>query len=167
MTDNRSTASSIRRRTVIHGAGAVGGTVVAGGLLAACGSDGGSSSGETSAPPAESATSPAPEATTEGGATTGGGTELGPASDVQVGSGRFYESEKVIVTQPTEGTFKGFSSVCTHQGCAVSMVEDAVMICPCHGSEFSISDGAPSEGPAEQPLESREVRVDGDTIFLV
>ncbi|WP_370614180.1 Rieske (2Fe-2S) protein [Mumia sp. Pv 4-285] len=166
MTDIRSTVSPMKRRTLIQGAGAVGGTVVAGGLLAACGSDDEPSSSDTSAPPASETTAPEGDPTTEGGAAPTG-TELGPTSDVPVGSGHYFESEKVIVTQPTEGTFEGFSSVCTHQGCAVSMIEDDVMICPCHGSEFSAKDGSVVQGPAEQSLKAREVRVDGDTIFLV
>mgnify|MGYP003289685349 CR=1 FL=1 len=149
----------MKRRTVIQGVGVLGGVAVTGGLLAACGGeDAPSGSSTTSAPPAGGAT-------TGGG--SGGGTELGPTSEVPVGSARFFESEKVLVAQPTEGEFTAFSSVCTHQGCAVSKIDDDVMVCPCHGSEFSIEDGSVEQGPAEKPLEAREVRVDGDTLFLV
>lgn len=149
----------MKRRTVIQGVGVLGGVAVTGGLLAACGGeDAPSGSSSTSAPPAGGAT-------TGGG--SGGGTELGPTSEVPVGSARFFESEKVLVAQPTEGEFTAFSSVCTHQGCAVSKIDDDVMVCPCHGSEFSIEDGSVEQGPAEKPLEAREVRVDGDTLFLV
>ena len=149
----------MKRRTVIQGVGVLGGVAVTGGLLAACGGeDAPSGSSTTSAPPAGGAT-------TGGG--SGGGTELGPTSEVPVGSARFFESEKVLVAQPTEGEFTAFSSVCTPQGCAVSKIDDDVMVCPCHGSEFSIEDGSVEQGPAEKPLEAREVRVDGDTLFLV
>ena len=158
-----STSSAVKRRTVIQGVGLVGGTVVAGGLLAACGGDDGAGSGPTttSAPP-QSET-----ATTEGGAGATGGTELGSVSDVPVGGGRVYESEKVLVAQPTEGEFKAFSSVCTHQGCAVSMIKDTTLTCPCHGSEFSTDGGKVLQGPATKALPERQVRVEGDTIFLV
>ncbi|MBW9205242.1 Rieske (2Fe-2S) protein [Mumia sp. zg.B17] len=149
---------TMKRRTVIQGVGVLGGVAVTGGLLAACGGeDAPSGSSTTSAPPA-------------GGATTGGGsaggTELGATSEVPVGSARFFEGENVLVTQPTEGEFKAFSSVCTHQGCAVSKIDDDLMVCPCHGSEFSIEDGSVERGPAKKPLETREVRVEGDTLFL-
>lgn len=156
----------LKRRTVIQGVGLVGGTVVAGGFLAACGGDGDPSGGDAGAAPQSTATGPGGAATTEGGADPTG-TELGSTSDVPVGSGRYFESENVVVTQPTEGTFAGFSSVCTHQGCAVSMVEGGVMVCPCHGSEFSIADGSVKQGPATEGLPARDVRVEGDTIFLV
>ncbi len=158
-----STSSAVKRRTVIQGVGLVGGTVVAGGLLAACGGDDGAGSGPTttSAPPQSGTT------TTDGGAGATGGTELGSVSDVPVGGGRVYESEKVLVAQPTEGEFKAFSSVCTHQGCAVSMIKDTTLTCPCHGSEFSTDGGKVLQGPATKALPERQVRVEGDTIFLV
>ncbi|MGH1565643.1 Rieske (2Fe-2S) protein [Mumia sp. DW29H23] len=160
------TDSKVKRRTVIQGVGLVGGTVVAGGLLAACGGEDDPSGGSTSAAPQSDPTTPGGEATTEAGAEPTG-TELGPTSDVPVGSAAYFKSENVLVSQPTEGTFACFSAVCTHQGCAVNLVEDDKMICTCHGSEFSAADGSVEQGPADQPLESREVRVDGDTLFLV
>ncbi|QMW64781.1 Rieske (2Fe-2S) protein [Mumia sp. ZJ1417] len=168
MTDAPDRASTVKRRTVIQGVGLVGGTVAAGGLLAACGGggDGGGSDTATSAPPQSDAITPSAEATTDGGAPATG-TELGSTSDVPVGGGRVYESEKVLVAQPTEGEFKAFSSVCTHQGCAVSMIEGTTMTCPCHGSEFSTDGGKVLQGPATKALPGREVRVEGDAIFLV
>lgn len=151
---------TVKRRTVIQGAGVLG-AVVAGGLLAACGDEGGSTSGGTSAP-SSGATS---DGAASGGAGTG--TELGPTSDVPVGGGKVFEGEQVIVAQPSAGEFTAFSSVCTHQGCAVSMIEGTTMTCPCHGSEFSTEDGEVLQGPATEPLPAREVRVEGDSIFLV
>ena len=47
-----------------------------------------------------------------------------------------------MVTQPTEGDFKGFSAVCTHQGCLVANVDGGTINCTCHGSQFSIEDGS-------------------------
>ena len=40
-----------------------------------------------------------------------------------VGGGKIFAAEKVVVTQPTEGDFKAFSAVCTHQGCVVAKIE--------------------------------------------
>lgn len=159
MTDVPSTPSTVKRRTVIQGVGLVGGTVVAGGLLAACGGDGdGGGSGDAS--------SATPQDATTSGNGAAAGTELGPASDVPVGGGRVYESEKVLVAQPTEGEFKAFSSICTHQGCAVSKIEGTTLTCPCHGSEFSTDGGKVLQGPATKALPERQVRVEGDKLFL-
>jgi Rieske Fe-S protein len=71
---------------------------------------------------------------------------------------------KVVVTQPTAGEFKAFSSTCTHMGCQVSGFADDRITCPCHSSSFSISDGSPRGGPARAPLKEIAVEVDGSNV---
>jgi Rieske Fe-S protein len=98
-----------------------------------------------------------------------GGRGSGPlttAADVPVGGGTIFSDEQVVVTQPTEGDFKAFTAVCTHQGCLVGQVADGTIQCPCHGSEFSIEDGSVSNGPASSPLEEVGITVEGDSISL-
>jgi Rieske Fe-S protein len=68
-----------------------------------------------------------------------------------------------VVTQPSAGVFKGFSAVCPHAGCNVSKVENGNIVCPCHGSRFSL-EGAVVQGPATDPLEAKAVSVQGDSI---
>jgi Rieske Fe-S protein len=140
--------------------------VGAGGLtlaLAACGS--GNDSATASAPPASSA--PAPEAPASSAPAAGAPKgALGPTSDVPVGGGKIFPAEKVVVTQPSAGTFKCFSAMCTHQGCAVSSVSNGAIVCPCHGSKFAVADGAVIDGPAKQPLPAKEIKVEGDQITL-
>jgi Rieske Fe-S protein len=70
----------------------------------------------------------------------------------------------VVVTQPTEGEFRGFSSTCTHQGCTVASVADGVISCPCHGSRFSAEDGSVDNGPATAPLPEVAVSVEGENV---
>lgn len=92
------------------------------------------------------------------GPTTAPGTPLVDEKDVPVGGGVILPDAQMVVTQPTSGEFKGFSYVCTHQGCPVTTVQDGVIICPCHGSRFSIATGAPQPGsPAREPLAPRPV----------
>jgi Rieske Fe-S protein len=86
------------------------------------------------------------------------------AADVPVGGGKVFEDVKVVVTQPTEGDFKAFSAVCTHQGCLVESSSDGEIPCPCHLSRFSLDDGSPLSGPASAPLAPVEITVDGDSI---
>ena len=91
---------------------------------------------------------------------------LGPTSDVPVGGGKVYSVEGVVVTQPEAGTFKAFGVRCPHQGCAVSSVSPDGIVCPCHNSLFSVTDGSPTAGPANSALAAKSVIVDGDNLLL-
>ena len=70
-----------------------------------------------------------------------------------------------MITQPTAGEFKAFSSICTHQNCPVADVTDTIN-CTCHGSKFSIADGSVVNPPATNPLGARNVTVDGDNLTV-
>jgi Rieske Fe-S protein len=95
------------------------------------------------------------------------GTVLGQASEIPVGGGAIYTAAKVVVTQPASGQYKAFSAVCTHVGCIVNKVTNGTIDCPCHGSEFKITNGAVVTGPAPSPLPARQIKiVDGQVILL-
>jgi len=95
------------------------------------------------------------------------GTVLGAASDIPVGGGAIYAAAKVVVTQPASGQYHAFSAVCTHVGCVVNKVANGTIDCPCHGSQFRITDGAVAAGPAPSPLPAKRVTiVDGRVILL-
>jgi Rieske Fe-S protein len=94
------------------------------------------------------------------------GRELARTSDIPVGGGRIFKDERVVVTQPTQGEFKAFSSICTHQQCPVANVSDGTIDCRCHGSRFRIADGSVAAPPATRPLPEKEITVDGDSIHL-
>jgi Rieske Fe-S protein len=97
-------------------------------------------------------------------ASGGGGT---PISQIPVGGGTIFPAQQVVVTQPSAGTLKAFSTTCTHQGCAVNQILQGFILCPCHGSAFDISTGAPTaDSQAKQPLEAKSVTVSGDTFTL-
>ena len=144
----------IPRQKVIVGAGL--GLMTA--VIAACSTYGkkpeaaGETSTTTAAPPATGGTAVAPAANV-----------IAKTADVPVGSGVIVD--KVVVTQPTAGVFKGFSSTCTHKGCTVDKIADGTIDCPCHGSKFNL-DGSVANGPATTPLEAQAVTVQGDSIVL-
>jgi Rieske Fe-S protein len=147
------------RRTVLRGAGLAAVTV---GAAAACGSG---DTDDTSAASSSTTSASASSSSSSGGAA--GGTELASVADVPVGGGMVVAAQKVVLTQPTSGDIKAFSTRCTHQGCAVSSVKDGFIVCPCHNSKFAIADGAPTpESPAKQPLATAQVTVSGDKITL-
>ena len=127
------------RRIVFHGLGAVGVAVA----LAGCG--GGGESG-----------SDAPAAKT--------GDTLVATADVPVGGGIVLTDQKIVVTQPTQGDFKAFTAVCTHEGNLVSEVSDGTITCTVHGSTYSAETGENEGGPAPSPLSKVEVKVEGDNV---
>lgn len=150
------TTDGVGRRHALAGAAGLGLGLP---LLAACGGD------ETS-----TGTDPATSSGSGDGGTAGGSEGSGEAfattGDVPVGSAAIFADQKVVVAQQTEGDFKAFSAVCTHQGCLVGSVEGEEILCPCHGSVFSVVDGSVLDGPAPSPLEEVAISVDGDQISL-
>jgi Rieske Fe-S protein len=94
-------------------------------------------------------------------------TVLGATSDIPVGGGAIYTAAKVVVTQPASGQYKAFSAVCTHVGCIVNKVANGTIDCPCHGSEFKITNGAVMTGPAPSPLPARQIKIVKDQIILL
>ena len=129
-----------RRRTVLAAGAAA--------LVTGCGSSEEGGGDESSPPPAS------------------GDAELTGTADVPVGGGTIFKDRKIVVTQPAAGEFKAFSAVCTHAGCIVSTVADGTIDCACHGSRFSIKDGAVENGPATRPLPAERITVEGDSIRL-
>jgi Rieske Fe-S protein len=91
---------------------------------------------------------------------------LAKPSDIPVGGGMVFAAKNVVVTQPVEGTFHGFSATCTHQGAKLNAVSDGAIHCPRHGSAFSIKDGSVVNGPATAPLPKQELDVSRGAISL-
>ena len=154
----------VNRRLVLLGAGAVG----VAGVLAACGGrdDEASAEGGAAETPAESdPPAPTPTQTSEP-PSDGGASGVVAVADVPVGGGVVIAAERLVVTQPAEGEFKGFDSTCTHQACQVAEVADGEIKCPCHGSRYSIEDGSVVGGPAPDPLAEVGVAVEGDQVVL-
>lgn len=95
------------------------------------------------------------------------GTVLTKLSNVPVG-GSFnvdLDGNPLVVSQPTAGVVTAFSAICTHQGCKVAG-SDGKLQCPCHGSQFSITTGAATMGPATTALAKVDVKLDGDNIVV-
>ena len=97
---------------------------------------------------------------------SGGANALAKTSEIPVGGGKILSEQGIVVTQPTKGEFKGFSNICTHQGCPVSAIAGGTINCTCHGSQFSITDGSVKAGPASKPLPAKDVKVSGDNVTL-
>ncbi|SHJ60300.1 Ferredoxin subunit of nitrite reductase or a ring-hydroxylating dioxygenase [Nocardiopsis flavescens] len=143
-------ASPVSRRAAL-------GVVTAGavtGAVAACASPAGDSGAPSSPAPGTDA-APSPEES------------VATVDEVPVGGGVVLAGAAVVLTQPREGEFRAFSTTCTHEGCPVDEVADGEIVCPCHGSRFSIADGSRTDGPATEPLEEYPVSVTGEGGLVV
>lgn len=136
------------RRTVLAGAAGISAAVA----LAACG-DGSNDTGSSNSAPTGNANAGA------------AGGSLGAATEIPVGGGKIFKDQKVVVTQPTAGQYKAFSTSCTHAGCDVTTVTTTIN-CPCHGSHFDLADGAPKAGPATKPLAAASVKVENGKLVM-
>ena len=125
-------------------------------LLAACGGGGGTTSAGGSGA--------APSGTSGNGGGASPGEALATTAQVPVGGGTILTGQQVVLTQPAKGDFKAFSAICTHQGCPVSQITNGAIVCPCHGSQFSIKDGSVLGGPAPSPLPAVKITVQGKKI---
>lgn len=152
--------TAIDRRRALTGTAAL---AVGVPVLAACGSDETTATDSASSSGSPSSSPSASESGSDGTATPSADA-LAATSDVPVGGCLVVSSAKIVVTQPTEGDFKAFSAVCTHQGCLVESSSEGDIPCPCHASKFSLEDGSPISGPASSPLEAVDITVDGDSI---
>ncbi len=154
------------RRGMLFGVGLAG---LAGTLAACSGSTGTTASpsvGSTSGAAAAGSPSDSSSATPSDSSGGSGGAALARTSEIPVGGGKIFASQQIVVTQPTGGEFRAFSAVCTHEGCIVDQVAGGTIDCPCHGSQFSITDAHVVAGPAPSPLPAKTINVSGDEIKL-
>jgi 3-phenylpropionate/trans-cinnamate dioxygenase ferredoxin component len=66
------------------------------------------------------------------------------------------------------GTFYAFGDTCTHLQCSLAegALEEATVTCRCHGSRFDVTSGAVLQGPAQEPVETYETRVEDGSLKI-
>jgi nitrite reductase/ring-hydroxylating ferredoxin subunit len=148
-------APVVTRRAMLLGAGAVGAV----GVLTACGTE---NAPTTAAPTTAAPSNAGASATASGGAASGAIS----TADIPVGGGTIFGDRKIVVTQPTAGTFKAFDATCTHQQCTVGQVSNGKIMCPCHGSQYNIADGSVAQGPATRALDAKTATVANGEITI-
>jgi 3-phenylpropionate/trans-cinnamate dioxygenase ferredoxin component len=78
----------------------------------------------------------------------------------------FNVGDARIAVAYVNGVFHAFDDTCTHMACSLAEgdLEETTVICPCHGSEFDVTSGAVLQGPAREPVETYETRVEGGSL---
>jgi nitrite reductase/ring-hydroxylating ferredoxin subunit len=150
------------RRVVFHGLSAMGVAAV----LAGCGGEAEPTSGSsptTSSPsPTESSPSEPPPSTASPSRKETRAPQkpaLATIDEIPVGGGIVLMDERIVIVQPTAGEFTAWSAICKHEGQIVGSVEDNVITCPFHGSQYDAATGAVVGGPAPSGLDPIRIRV--------
>ena len=73
-------------------------------------------------------------------------------------------SAPVLINKVDENKYRALLMECTHKQCTVSM-SGKTLVCPCHGSEFSL-EGKVLKSPAEKDLLEFKVTEDESNIYL-
>ena len=66
------------------------------------------------------------------------------------------------------GQLYAFDDTCTHKGCSLAKgeLDGTTVTCPCHGSQFDVTSGAVLRGPAQLPVRSRVIQVEGQDLLV-
>jgi nitrite reductase/ring-hydroxylating ferredoxin subunit len=94
---------------------------------------------------------------------------VGNAEAVPPGEMRVFEVAGTRVTVARVGAdLYAFDDRCTHTGCSLARgwLHGTTVTCGCHHSQFDVTSGAVRRGPAQQPVRSRLVKVEGEDLLI-
>ena len=91
------------------------------------------------------------------------------ADDLKEGEMQAFKVlETKIAVANVNGTFHAFGDTCTHLQCSLAEgdLEETTVTCRCHGSEFDVTSGAVLQGPAREPVETYETRLEDGSLKI-
>ena len=94
--------------------------------------------------------------------------KLGQATDVADGRMQAFDLDGTrIAVANSGGRLYAFDDTCTHKGCSLAQgeLEGTTVTCPCHGSQFDVTSGTVLRGPANRPVRSRAITLEGQTML--
>jgi nitrite reductase/ring-hydroxylating ferredoxin subunit len=89
----------------------------------------------------------------------------GKTSGIRDGEMRVFDVDGTKVTVANAGGhLYAFDDTCTHMGCSLANgeLDGTTVTCACHGSQFDVTSGAVLRGPAQRPVRSRPVPMNGN-----
>ncbi|HWD95850.1 MAG TPA: Rieske 2Fe-2S domain-containing protein [Acidimicrobiales bacterium] len=178
----RTSLDAIDRRSLIVGATAAASAAAAVLIVGGAAADTGSLIGDAPAPKSTTPVTLSPSATTTTTTpgsvttTTAPGSVTTTTTPVAAPKGKLLGSvaslpdnssaaftipsngEPGLVVHTATGDFVAYNAVCPHMGCTVGYSSaNKIIICPCHGSEFEVSNGHVIVGPAPHGLTKLKV----------
>jgi nitrite reductase/ring-hydroxylating ferredoxin subunit len=96
-------------------------------------------------------------------------TKVAETGDIPVGRMKqvMLEGQPIAIAN-VAGKFFAFGGACTHdQGpLADGDLEGSIVTCPWHFSRFDVTTGHVVEPPAEEPVRSYPVQIDGNSVYV-
>jgi nitrite reductase/ring-hydroxylating ferredoxin subunit len=93
---------------------------------------------------------------------------IGKPSDIPAGKMRVFDVAGTAVNVANaSGQLYAIDDACTHMGCSLANgdLDGTTVTCACHGSQFDVTSGAVLRGPAQRPVRSRGIRVEGEDLL--
>ena len=91
------------------------------------------------------------------------------AGDIGAGEMRAFDVTGVKVNVASvDGQLYAFDDTCTHRACSLAKgkLDGTTVTCPCHGSQFDVATGQVLRGPAQQPVRSRLIQIEGESLLV-
>jgi nitrite reductase/ring-hydroxylating ferredoxin subunit len=95
--------------------------------------------------------------------------KVATTKDLSPGEMLFVEFDgQAVLLVNVDGTFYAVSEECTHSSCPLSdgILQGKVVECKCHGATFDVSTGNVLTPPADEPLTTYPVKIDGEDILI-
>ena len=91
-------------------------------------------------------------------------------SDIPPGTMKAFEllHTRVLVCN-VDGNIYAIADECTHDSAPISTghLDGEQVVCPRHGARFDVRDGAAKAPPAVAPVDTYEVKIENDDIFVL
>lgn len=95
--------------------------------------------------------------------------KVGKVSDIAPGTAKVYElDDRAVALCNVEGTIYAVDDMCSHDDAPLGQgfIEGCEIECPRHGARFDVRTGEVKALPAVLPIDTFEVRVEGDDIEI-